>query len=155
MQASDLFITPSEREVASLGAGSIGIGNMLKKEYCVVSDKRLYHNGVAYAVGGGVTRGTRQDIFELEDINGTSIGTIGDMKLLVFGILTAIVGIGLIMILMYFCKRIRYMQIHHPGGSMVMEFKWCTMDTLKEFDKQVHLAVENARMKKDGVQTVG
>ena len=148
MQASDLFITPNEREIASLSSGSIGIGNMLKKEYCVISDKRLYHNGVAYAVGGGVTRGTRQDIFELEEIKGTSIGTIGDIKLLIMGILTAIIGIGLIMILMYFCKRIRYIQIHHPGGSMVMEFKWCKMDTLKEFDKQIHLAADNARKEK-------
>ena len=145
MQAKDLFIDAEEREVASLTSGSIGVGNVLKKEYCVISDKRLYHNGVAYAVGGGATRGTRQDIIELENINGTSIGTIGDMKLLIFGILTAIIGIGIIMLIMYFAKRIRYMQIHHPGGSMIMEYKWCKMDTLREFDKQIHLAVDKAR----------
>ena len=145
MQATDLFITTDEAEVASLSSGSIGIGNVLKKEYCVISNKRLYHNGVAYAVGAGVTRGTRQDIVELENINGTSVGTIGDVKLLVLGILFSVIGIGLIMILMYFCKRIRYLQIHHPGGSIIMEFKWCKLDTLKQFDKQIHVAVENAR----------
>lgn len=145
MQATDLFITTDEVEVASLSSGSVGIGNVLKKEYCVISNKRLYHNGVAYAVGAGVTRGTRQDIVELENINGTSVGTIGDVKLLVFGILFSVIGIGLIMLLMYFCKRIRYLQIHHPGGSIIMEFKWCKLDTLKAFDKQIHVAVENAR----------
>ena len=139
MQAKDLFVSQDEQEVATLTAGSIGLGGTLKKEHCVISDKRLYHNGVAYVRGGGaIGRATRRDTIELADIHGTSIGTMGNVKLLLFFFL-------IIPLIMYFCTRIRYMEIHTPGGSIVMEYKWCKMQTLRAFDKKIHLAADAAR----------
>lgn len=145
MQAKELFIEADEREIQSITSGSVGVGFDLKKEYCVLSNKRLYHKGVSYNPGAGVSRATRQDVLELADINGTSIATIGNMKLLILGIALLVVLIGIFPLISYFCSRIRCLYIHGPGGTMAMEFKWCKMQTLIDFEKQLHIAADNAR----------
>lgn len=142
--AKELYLEADEQEVYSMTSGSAGLNVSPKKEYCSISNKRLYHKGVSLDLGGGM-RDTREDVIELDKISGTAIGTRGNVGLLIVGILTAIVLVGIVLIAMYFVTRVRYIKVNYGGGCTIMEYRWCKMDQIRELQKQIHLAADNAR----------
>lgn len=98
MNLKQLFIDPSENEVAILGGGYLQnfINNgSLENGFCIVSNKRVYFKGKCYhRVNNKFTKSKEEKTVDLKDITGVSFRNNNHLALrLFFWIITAIVYI--------------------------------------------------------------
>lgn len=168
MTNKELFFDPNEVEVARLQSGMITTEN-LSRDFCVVSDKRLYHNGktVTLGVGGGTAHS--ESVINLKDITKTGFLTAHIFAYLFLG-LSFIIGaismaaaleiemeapedflilgigiLGLIFTILFFKNPRKVFGVYFGGGSLFFQVKGRSVKELQAFQRALQLAMEKAK----------
>lgn len=154
--STKLFIHPDEVEIAQFKSVSVA-GGAYGKNYCVLSNKRIYHKGnrLSSVVGGGTSNG--ETIIDLRDVTATSYSTKRYIILLIIGILAiiggmiaapagredslyAITALGVILVILYFLVRQKIFTICFKGDSISFRAGVMSISKMEEFSRAIHAA---------------
>ena len=154
-----IFVDPDEKEIASLSARKEFLDP--NKDYCVITEKRLYHKGKRFNVNGAIAIGKCETIIDLKSISATYFSVKRFFGFLLVGILMLLgavtmlavdtdmatmplmmAGFGVLFIILFFAIRKKIFAVIYSGGDLVMLANNCAVNTLRGFSMAVHAASE-------------
>ena len=162
----ELFVNPNENGIAQIGSkrGSILFNGFVDKEYCVLSDKRLYYKGVSYGTGNLGGKAKSEIVIDLASITSTGFCVIKHVGLLLLSILFFAAGVagmvalrdqmtvgiaglivGGIFLLLYFLIRKRLMRIVYGGGSLMLQCWGQPEANMRSFCNAIHAAADRQK----------
>lgn len=173
---NDLFFDSTEKEIAFLGnsflRSRISSGKM-KKNSCVLSDKRIYFKGKCYNRSSGhFMKSTEESTVDVKDItaSGFSSGSriiflflaviflIASLCVLVVDMFVRIEGMmlygisfipfSLVMFGLYVCTKIKLFYIAFAGGKIEFNVSKHTRNELREFNKALRLTIDASEKNK-------
>lgn len=171
MVANELFIESDEVLVSELKVANINVAaGTLGKQYCVLSNKRLYHKGGTYVNGtqGGVQNG--ENTVDLREVTCSGYYIIRHYLLLVFGILfllgcavggivakvPALIAVGAVLFIIFLIafrvKQIRVVKVYFGGGCVAFQAWSASEEALHNFNREIQRA---AGLSKNGKVNVG
>jgi hypothetical protein len=164
----DIFVQQNEVELAQLHGAVITPGGNLGANYCVLTNKRVYHKGVSVALGAKGNISTGETIIDLKNVSGTSFSVRRFPILMVIGILALLGGLvmfflgdsnggdmmsmlpigllvfGAIFILLYFICQAKIYTLLYRGGVLSFRASGIPTKALRAFSACVHNALEYA-----------
>lgn len=162
----ELFVNPNENGVAQIGSkrGSILFNGFVDKEYCVLSDRRLYYKGVSYGTGNMGGKAKSEIVIDLASITSTGFCIIKHIGLLLLSLLFMMAGVvgmvalrdqiavgvaglivGGIFLLLYFLIRKRLMQIVYSGGRLMLQCWGQPEANMRAFCNAIHAAADRQK----------
>jgi len=165
----DIFVQQNEVELAQLHGAVITPGGNLGANYCVLTDKRVYHKGVTVALGAKGNISTGETIIDLKNVSGTSFSVRRVPILMVIGLLAILAGIvmffvggesgssdlmsmlpigllvvGVIFFVLYFVCQAKIYTLLYRGGVLSFRASGIPTKALRAFSACVHNALEYA-----------
>lgn len=148
---ASIFVDLDEQVQGTLGNGfgvNILYGNA-KKVNAILTDKRLYLEGVLYSGNGSsLMKSTERRIVNVEDI--TATGLIYEklsILMIILGIITLPIVIGIIFIAKAFLSRTTFFFVEYAGGRIQFDAKIVGLSDVADFQKQICRAKDKARGK--------
>ena len=161
-----VFVDPGEKEVASLHARAEYLDP--NKDYCVLTEKRLYHKGKRFSIHG-ISAGKCETIINLQNVTATFFSAKRHYIFLVLALLflgasiatvimadgrggdgatgALIVGFGLTILfaLLFIFLRRKIFSVIYSGGELTILANNCSIKTLRAFGVVIHATAEKAR----------
>lgn len=167
------FISQDKMVQATIGVSyvqSYMSGEGFKRGAAVLTDKRLYYFGQLFTGKGTTVTGFTEDgIVSAEDITFTRFihrNPVGclviGLFIFIYSILSLIIGIAdeatgilltglvalfvsIIFFLYYYISRSTILEIAFPGGSFMIDSKWYSKASMRDFQHQIHLVKDNLK----------
>ena len=167
----ELFVDPTEEGKAQIGSkgGSIIFNGFVDREYCVLTNKRLYYKGVTLGTGNLGAKAKSEIVIDLESITSTGFCIIKHIGLLLMSMLFLIAGVvgfvavedvpavgiaGLVMgglfLLLYFLIRRRLMQIVYSGGRLMLQCWGQPEANMRAFCNAIHAVADRQKVEQQG-----
>ncbi len=154
------FVSSDETWSYSLRNGwiqNLSSGEGFIREDAVITNKRLYYS----ASSGLISRSSREEIVEIEDITGTKIFDFKPYSILIFGLIIFVAGlifalseeewiiisaIGLPFIVCYFIAKKSLLRIEYAGGCIHFSVKRYGLKSVRAFQRQIYAVKEKIRI---------
>lgn len=167
----ELFVDPTEEGKAQIGSkgGSIMFNGFVDREYCVLTNKRVYFKGNTDIMGVMGRNIKTEVVIDLASITSTCFGVIKYGLFVLIGMLFLIAGVvgfvavenvpavgiaGLVMgglfILLYFLIRKRWLVITYSGGKLKMQCWGQPEANMRAFCNAIHAVADRQKVEQQG-----
>jgi len=164
-----IFVEANEVEIAQLASRNVVSVDTHSRNYCVVTDKRIYHKGVSFASNVRTNVSTGESVIDLKSVTATSFSVrktpffmfIGILMILAAAVLfvmniarvelpaaagmpmaIALAVVGLIFVILYFALQKKVFSIFFGGNDLSFHVDHKSVKALREFATKIHEAKE-------------